>query len=70
MGIGRKIWQWNLKSAPLYWFAQGKYKKGLGLWAMWIALWTVLAFALAPKPKTKQSITSNNNIKEKEYSNA
>jgi len=72
MSIGQKIWQWNLKSAPVYWFAQGKYKKGLGIWAFWIALWTILAFALtkpkAKDPKKFSPITHHNNTN-KEYSN-
>lgn len=72
MGIGQKIWQWNLKSAPVYWFAQGKYKKGLGIWTFWIAFWTILAFALT-KPKAKNTDmfkpTNPNNINKKEYSN-
>lgn len=72
MGIGQKIWRLNLKSSPIYWFAQGKYTKGLGVWGFWLALWTIIALATT-KPKDKNAnmfkpVITNNN-KEKENSN-
>jgi len=34
----RKLWQWNLNNSPVYWFAQGKYGKGLKIWVKGILI--------------------------------
>jgi len=65
MAIGRKFWNWNLKATPLYWFAQGKYKKGIGIYGLWLAAWMILFLAITkPRNKNASKFKATNRKKE------